>query len=312
MKILFLTVLLFSSAISAKLCKQWGEHKEIGILDHNFIDEASGIIVSKYEDRLYHVNDSGDGPFFYQTSLDGSFTKKIKVKGFTPKDVESMAYGKCWDSNCLVLADVGDNEEDRKNISFVIIKEQENFSKKVSPLSIITAKYPHHAHNVEGVAMHPNGNIYILTKSIDYDNNRAAPSKIYVLTKEQWQSETKKVKTLSYLGKLDLPYYLYNFNLWGRIVTGFDIHSSGSKLLISTYGAAIELKIDLSRTDLLNTRNLELGKDITITPLMDLMQIESISYLNDDSYLYTTEYHKKQGPSPIVKVQCLDKALQLL
>lgn len=303
---LALVLFFISTLSSAKLCKKWGEHKKIGSLDHSYINESSGIIFSKNFNRLYHVNDSGDGPFFYQTSLTGLHTKKIEIANFSPFDVESMAYGRCGNINCLVIADIGDNREARKTISFTFIEELENFPKKINPLTTVIAQYPDQPHNVEGVAMHPNGNIFILTKAVDYNNNKAIPSKVFVLEKSQWSQNNKNLENLKYLGEIDFPYYLYDFNLWGRIVTGFDIDSTGTKILVSTYKAALEINIDLNQK-ILNTRQFVLDRDITVTPLTPLLQIESISYLNDDSYIYTTEFHKIQGPSPLIKVECLEK-----
>ena len=217
-----------------------------------------------------------------------------------------MAYGNCGQKKCLVLADVGDNVENRKDITFVFIEEQEVFPTKVTPLRMVTAKYPDHAHNVEGVAMHPNGNIYILTKAIDYENNRVTAAKVFLLTKKQWQKSKLSPIELKYIGAIDLSFHLYNFNLFGRIVTGLDIHQSGTKILISTYKAAIEIELDLSLNRIQNTRSLEMGKNMVVILLKPLLQIEAISYLDAKSFIYTTEYHEQYGSSPLVKVECLD------
>ena len=52
------------------------------MLDHKLIDEASGIEVSsKFPNRLYHINDSGGGQFFYISDLKGNSTQKIAIDG---------------------------------------------------------------------------------------------------------------------------------------------------------------------------------------------------------------------------------------
>ena len=83
MRFIAAVILLFSLSLKAQICKNWGEPFEIDQLDHTIINEASGIIKSQYKDRLYHVNDSGDGPYFYQTDLNGKSTQKIKVMDLT-------------------------------------------------------------------------------------------------------------------------------------------------------------------------------------------------------------------------------------
>jgi len=309
MKYLLCGILFFSCQIlNAKICQTWGTHSTLGHLDHKIINESSGLIVSQYPNRLYHVNDSGDGAFFYQTTESGLATKKIEINNFFPQDVESLAYGNCADGKgkCIILADIGDNNESRDTVSFVVIKEELDFPDKVDALATVVARYPDGAHNVEAVAMHPNGDLYILTKVVDWINNRSGPAQLFVLRKEQLLATSNEVKTLELRGIIDLPFHLYNFNLWGRIATGFDISPLGDRILIATYKAAVEIKIDLGAGIVPNFRTMKLGVDFTIIPFAPLLQIESIAYANTNSFLYTTEYHKKQGPSPIVSVSCTD------
>ena len=62
-----------------QLCKNWGQPKTLGTLDHKIIAEASGIAVSQLSNnRLYHVNDSGNGSYFYSTYMDGSNDSKTR------------------------------------------------------------------------------------------------------------------------------------------------------------------------------------------------------------------------------------------
>ena len=59
-------------ASHAELCNKWSEGSKLGVVDHNQINEASGIETSRiFPDRLYHINDSGGGQYFYITELDG-------------------------------------------------------------------------------------------------------------------------------------------------------------------------------------------------------------------------------------------------
>ncbi len=61
-------------------CDTWSEPQQLGMLDHQIIPEASGIAVSRaFEDRLYHNNDSGDGPYFYVTNWAGAATQTVTV-----------------------------------------------------------------------------------------------------------------------------------------------------------------------------------------------------------------------------------------
>jgi hypothetical protein len=275
--------------------------EQAGVLDTSIINEASGLAVSRFADRLYHINDSGDGPFFYQTDLKGGNTKKISVDGFVPVDVEDLAYGSCGKGQCLYIGDIGDNPSQRADIKIVIIEEQKDFALSVKPKSILTVKYPDGAHNAEGMAVHPNGDLFILTKEVDEVNHRAAPAKLYRLSKEKLHSGKEQV--MEAWGVLDLPYHLYNYNLWGRIVTGLDISKDGQKLLILTYYVAVEMDLNLANGATRSMRTMKEGEDFTLVELKHLPQIESISYLpGDTSFLYNTEF--KQNVSEFYKVTC--------
>ncbi|MCI0482170.1 MAG: hypothetical protein L0213_11360, partial [Candidatus Dadabacteria bacterium] len=77
-------MILISAPVSrAALCKRWSDGEKAGALDHLQIDEASGIAVSsKFPGRLYHVNDSGSGPYFYLSDLSGGKTRAVRIEGF--------------------------------------------------------------------------------------------------------------------------------------------------------------------------------------------------------------------------------------
>jgi hypothetical protein len=67
----------------ALLCSKWGEGEKMGTLDYHNLEEASGIAVSRrFPRRLYHVNDSGNWPYFYTTDMSGGNTKQVKISGY--------------------------------------------------------------------------------------------------------------------------------------------------------------------------------------------------------------------------------------
>lgn len=301
----FIGIGLISLNTYSALCTNWSASQKIGVLDPQMINESSGLAISAiFENRLYHINDSGDGPFFYQTNTDGSNGKKVAIEGFIPQDVEDLAYGKFGDKHAIYIGDIGDNLETREQISIVIIEEKENFPESIIPLKTMNAHYPDRAHNAEGMAVHPNGDLYILTKKIDFENRRAMSAQLFRISRELLQSETQSV-VMEHVASFELPYILYNYNLWGRIVTSFDISPDGSKILIMTYKAAVEVTIDLSTSELLSTRQWEQNLHYKIVETEKLPQQEALSYLpNGRGFIYTTEYNSDFGSVPIFKVTC--------
>jgi len=92
---------------AAEFCTKWAAPVRAGVLDHELIEEASGLAYSSRFQRLYHVNDSGDGPYFYQSSVSGRGTRRIEVLGFEPQDVEAMGLGPCGKGTCVFIGDIG-------------------------------------------------------------------------------------------------------------------------------------------------------------------------------------------------------------
>lgn len=298
-------VFLFSTATA--LCPNWDNPEVVGNLNPELINEASGLALSQqYSDRLYHINDSGDGPFFYQTKIDGSVTKKITIAGFNPKDVEDLAYGPCYQGDrCLVIADIGDNRKERTTLELVIVKEEEDFGESIEPKAKIVVKYPHAPIDAESLAMHPNGDIYLLGKNTDYHNRRVNPATLYRLSKEKWENYVPAtILEFTKVGEIELAYLAYDFGLFGRMATAFDIAKDGKTILILTYENAIEIKADLAVNGLKPTRDMVEKVDYQLIRLPSLPQQEAVVYLSDGSgFLYDTEYHSP-NPASIMKVSC--------
>lgn len=155
-----------------------------GQLDTDLIDEASGLAVSRrFPGRLYHVNDSGDSGRFFQTAMDGSGTRPIVIDGFSPVDTEDLAFGSCGTANgdCLYVGDIGDNNRRRDEIRIVVVAEQEEYADRVFPVQTITVRYPDGPQDAESLVLHPNGDLFIVTKFADYSLLEVHPSRIYRL-----------------------------------------------------------------------------------------------------------------------------------
>jgi len=301
-------ILISAPKAFAGICQTWGPTQQVGAVDPSIIDEASGLAVSKeFSDTLFHINDSGDGPNIYKTNLRGGETSTILISGFEPKDVEDLALGKCQnDKSCIVVGDIGDNREQRDHISLVLINEKSTLNRRLSPLSILDLNYPDRPHNAEGMAIHPNGDLYILTKEFSTGANIALPAQLFRLSKRLLNSPAPGVKMLQKIGQFDLPSILSDNSLRGQIVTGFDISPDGKKLLILTYEVAIEVNMDLSH-EFRTTDTWERNQDYTVTATAELPQQEAIAYLpGGNEYIYSTEFHEEFGSAPIYKTACMD------
>ena len=289
-------------------CDTWSEPQQLGMLDHQIIPEASGIAVSRaFEDRLYHNNDSGDGPYFYVTNGAGAATQTVTVDGFDPRDVEAMALGPCPDQRtCLYLGDIGDNFRTRPDVSIVIIPEQEQFSERITPLKIITATHPDTSHDAEGMAVHPNGDLFILTKEFNRVTRFALPAQLYRLSASQIAGDNGDVQEMEYLGEVDLPRLLSDYDQSEQIVTGMDISSDGERALIITYQTALEMLFEPVNGTFTERQQIA-DENFRNIPIEELEQMEAIAYTADqNAFIYDTEYHEEIGAAAIYQVACLN------
>ena len=98
--ILLLISILFSNRI------------DLGNVDYNLIDEASGVASSKNNSNLIWVhNDSGDRSRIYAVGLDGSHLGVIRLKDVRSRDWEDICIGPGPEDgyDYIYIGDIGDN-----------------------------------------------------------------------------------------------------------------------------------------------------------------------------------------------------------
>ena len=261
---------LLPTTVDAQLCAQWSEALRVGELQVQ-LTEASGLAASRqFPGRLYHINDSGETGKFFITGMDGKDTRSVRINDFDPEDTEALSLGPCpgKDSiSCLYIGDIGDNDVKRKSIEIVVVDEVRNFSQTVKPRSRLKLLYPDGPHDAESMAVHPNGDIYILTKE--------NPASLYKANPNAVQQTLKPVTTLQPGGK----------------PTDMAISDDGMRLLVLTYMDAVEYSMDFKQQQKIR--------------LNFLQQQESVAYLpGSRSFIYSTEQLLQGLPQWIMKVTC--------
>lgn len=288
----------------AELCPSWTTVKSIGKIPAKFVDESSGLEVStQFGKRLYHINDSGSGPEFFMTDASGASVKKIGVQGARFFDTEDLTYGGCGNTSelCLYIADIGDNAEIRRSIRFHAIKELENFPSSVRPLKTVEVKYPDRAHNAEAVAIHPTGDIFLVTKEKGPSKNQVATVHIFRLRSHQFWSTGRGTRQFEKIGTWDLDKIHPNFKERDGRVTAMDISEDGKKILLLTYRSILEIDMDLSGSIKPTDRWVK-GQDYQEVGHRRMRQQEAIAFdFSGKGLLYTTESKKD---SPIHQVTC--------
>lgn len=314
MRFIVFSFLFFLAQFSvAQICQRWSDPKFAGQLDILFLRKASGLSVSKnFLSRMYHINDSGDGPYFYVTDINGHDTQKVIIPTSYPSDMEDLSLGPCEFGNCLFLADIGDNLQSRRQIEVWITPEKEIYSSQVEDFKRIILKYPDRAHDAEALAIHPvTGDLYILTKEADYLNERrASRAQLYMLPAQNLITAREDVaEKLRFITEIDLPWMNYDFGLFGQIATSLDFSPDGKRLLVLTYENAVEINFEAIQLNF-QTRTWNEGSDFQVIRWPQLVsQQESVAYAQDGrSFYFTSEFNPELGDqqSQIYQVFCED------
>ena len=290
---------LYATAIEAQdltgFCAVWGEAQEVGQLDSGLIPEASGIAVSsRFPNRLYHVDDSSTTVFV--TDAAGNLMRSVAIEGTNGTDIGDLALGPCGQTTCLFIADIGDNPGQRDTIEVVVVEEVEEFPAEVSPIHRIALTYPEGPEDAEGLAVAPNGDLFVMVKRIFPEESKPY-SELFRLPAETWIGEANSNGTLQPVGPIE--FRNLSSTLPGRLVTAMDFSEDGERLLVLTYLDAYEFQIDrLEAAELLIE-----GRDYARIPLTALRQQESVAYVpGSPDLIYGTE--SGGGRSPIMRVEC--------
>ena len=101
-----------------------GEPKRLGNLANPQLKEVSGLAASSlYPGLLWAINDGGDDPLLYAVGSDGADLGTFRVADAENYDWEALASFELQDTAYLLIADVGDNWEQRKTCSLFVVKE---------------------------------------------------------------------------------------------------------------------------------------------------------------------------------------------
>lgn len=137
------------------------------------LNEVSGLAISQRDPRIVWAhNDSGDGAFVYAVEKSsGKLLGKVCLNGVSAMDWEDMASFTLDGRPLLLLADVGDNASQRKEVVLWVIEEPAPSSLKASgelrvePLLTIRLRYEDGPKDCEAVAVDvAEGKVFLISK----------------------------------------------------------------------------------------------------------------------------------------------------
>lgn len=202
-----------------------GEPTNAGPIVSTALVEASGLAASKVHPGVFYAhNDSGDTARFFAIGPAGEDQGTFDVAGATAIDWEDMARGPCDDpkKSCLYFGDIGDNGAARATYALYRVEEPPSLGAgpHTTTAETFTFKYPDGPHDAEALLVHPDGRVFIVTKTARTSRLYAFPTPL----------DPRGTTTLSLVGDVEIPDLL-------PLVTGGDIRPSGDGVLLRTYAS---------------------------------------------------------------------------
>lgn len=128
------------------------------------VAEASGVAISRQTPGIiWSHNDSGK-PLLFAFDGSGKPRARVEVAGASMSDWEDLATGACQEGSCLYIADIGDNNRARRQITIYRVREPRIDEKTTQPAQALSVAYPDGAHDAEALFVMPNAQLFLVTK----------------------------------------------------------------------------------------------------------------------------------------------------
>lgn len=206
-----------------------------GRLQNPVIDEVSGMARSgRHQDVFWVVND--DGPsVLHAINASGRDLGQVTVKKASNRDWEDLAAFTHDGVPYLLVADIGDNDSQRKDVRLYIVEEPEAGADNVTVAWRIEFTYPEGPRDAEAVAVDAAAReILVLTK-------RDVPARLYALPLRPDTDERINARLLVDVDSLPQPSRqdidrAPATDNWYWQPTGMDLSPDGRRLVVLTYG----------------------------------------------------------------------------
>lgn len=136
------------------------------VLRDQRITESSGLARStRFAGVVLTHNDKGDGARYFAVGTDGYTESVVTLRGVIATDWEDVAVGP---NNMVWLADIGDNDQNRGDISVYRVREPLELTDQTVGSTRFRFDYPDGAHDAEALLVHPStARLYVVSKERD-------------------------------------------------------------------------------------------------------------------------------------------------
>lgn len=244
--------------------------RQTGTFRHPDLSESSGVTASRRQPGiLWTLNDSGNEAVVFATDTVGRDHGAFAVAGAENEDWEAIALGPCGTSDCLYIADTGDNTESRRTARLYRVPEPSLSSRAPStqPAEALDLEYPGGPRDVEAAFVGKDGTAYLISKG------RGKRVEAYRVPPGAWSGRKFVVEPA---GPLPIE-----AGTLGALVTDAAVSPSGNLVAVRTYFAVFFFRLTPRRT----LRPLGVGCDTAGLQL----QGEGVSWLSDQELVLTSE-----------------------
>ncbi|WP_088286235.1 hypothetical protein [Kineosporia sp. A_224] len=237
------------------------------------IDESSGLLVSGRLAGVYWTfNDSGGKAVLYGIGRQGTTVATLEIDGAGSKDWEAAtAVRDAGGRPALAVADIGDNDGDRRSVKVYVVREPSApGTTRSDPVRTITLTYPDQPADAEAVFADPaTGRLHVVTKGL-------LGGRLYAVPEQAWPGRDAPAKqkvsaTLEYLAEVPL----------GMVTDGVALPDG--RVALRTYG---ELAIMPPVATLAGDST---WTPLATTPLPRQGQGEGLGVLPDGDFVLSTE-----------------------
>jgi hypothetical protein len=249
------------------------EARRTGTFQNPALGESSGVAASRREPGLlWSLNDSGNRPRLFATDTLGTDRGSFTVTGARNEDWEALALGPCGTTDCLYIADTGDNAEARSTVRLYRVPEPRSGAAghqgATKRAEVLPLRYPDGAHDVEAAFVDRSGAVHLIGKGRD------GTVRHYRVPASAWGRGAAVAEALD-------PLPIETDRDRGQLVTDAALSPDGERVAVRTYRSILFL--ELIPANGLRSRDVACG----ITGLE--LQGEGIDWLDDATVVLTSE-----------------------
>jgi hypothetical protein len=128
------------------------------------LPEASGVASSRRTPGIFWAHNDSGAPVMFALDQQGTVKGRVRLTGATVDDWEDIAVGPCPQGSCVYVADIGDNNGKRKQITLYRVPEPAPGDPASGSVDVFHARYPDGPHDAESLFVTGDADVFLITK----------------------------------------------------------------------------------------------------------------------------------------------------